>query len=165
MILEREQFYLDLIFKKDEPNTYNILKVAGSNLGFTHSEGTKVLIGLTLSKIDRSAEKNPFYGKIHSPDSLVKMSEAKFGTKNPMFGRTGENNPKFGKTGENHPKSKKVFVYSFDLETKEIILHKCFGTCTEATKFFNCSNSTISKYLDKNKLFQNKWILTSSAKG
>jgi len=41
LILEREQFYLDLIFSEDEPNTYNILKVAGSSLGFNHSEKTK----------------------------------------------------------------------------------------------------------------------------
>lgn len=38
LILSREQFYLDFIFSEDEPNTYNILKIAGSLLGYQHSE-------------------------------------------------------------------------------------------------------------------------------
>jgi group I intron endonuclease len=33
LILSREQIYLDLMFSADKPNTYNILKVAGSSLG------------------------------------------------------------------------------------------------------------------------------------
>jgi hypothetical protein len=38
LILEREQYYLDLL--KPE---YNILKVAGSSLGFKHSEESRAL--------------------------------------------------------------------------------------------------------------------------
>lgn len=34
LILKCEQFYLDFIFSLDKPNTYNILKTAGSTLGF-----------------------------------------------------------------------------------------------------------------------------------
>lgn len=37
LILAREQYYLDLIFLEDKPNTYNILITAGSLLGYKHS--------------------------------------------------------------------------------------------------------------------------------
>jgi len=162
LILEREQNYINLIFSEAEPNTYNILKVAGSNLGFTHSDETKALIGLAQSKFDRAGEKNPFYGKIHSPENLVKFSEAKSGKNNPMFGRIGELNPMFGKIGEDHPRSKKVFVYSFDSETQETVLFKSFNTCSDAALYFECKIITISRYLDKNKLYKKQWLLFSS---
>jgi len=60
LILELEQFYIDTILPE-----YNILKVAGSLLGYKHTE-----------------------------ESLAKISFAKVGGNNPMFGRTGENHPK-----------------------------------------------------------------------
>jgi group I intron endonuclease len=54
---------------------YNILKIAGSPLGFKHS-----------------------------PETKDKMSAAKKGESNPMFGKKGENSPVFGKS-HNNPKS------------------------------------------------------------
>jgi len=48
LILEREQFYLNLAFSEDVPNTYNILKVAGSLLGFKHSEESIAIISVAL---------------------------------------------------------------------------------------------------------------------
>jgi hypothetical protein len=68
LILSREQFHLDLIFSTDEPNTYNILKVAGSSLGFKHTF-----------------------------ESLTKISKALSGRNNPSYGRSGEKHPMFGK--------------------------------------------------------------------
>jgi len=52
LILSREQHYIDLIFSEDEPNTYYILKEAGSLLGYRHTK-----------------------------ESLAKMSEAQSGEK------------------------------------------------------------------------------------
>src|SRR5690606_18867846 len=49
LILEREQYYLDLL----EP-AYNILKLAGSSLGYKHLEES--LLKMSLSK---SGENNP----------------------------------------------------------------------------------------------------------
>jgi hypothetical protein len=57
---------------------------------------------------------------------------------------------------------KKVFIYSFDLETKENILYKSFNTCIEAAKYFNCSTRTLSNYLDNKKLYKKQWLLSSS---
>ena len=62
-LIEREQYY----FKSLEPY-YNILKIAGSSLGYTHSQETK-----------------------------DKMSAAKKGENHPCLGRTGEKHPLFGK--------------------------------------------------------------------
>ena len=183
LILEREQFYLNLAFSEDVPNTYNILKVAGSLLGFKHSEESIAIISVAL--------KGKNLGKLYSPETKAKMSEAKAAENNPMFGKTGETHPMFGithsaeaikkmsearkgvpKTEEHKIKisesmGKNIFVYSFDLETENKVLFKSFNTCTEAAKYFDCSTRNISRYLDKNKVYKDKlyykeWIFSSS---
>jgi hypothetical protein len=60
LILEREQYYINLLNPE-----YNLLKVAGSLLGYQHSEET-------IKKI--SGSNNHFFGKAHT---LEKMSIAK----------------------------------------------------------------------------------------
>jgi NUMOD3 motif len=65
-LLKREQYYIDLMNPE-----YNILKKAGSLLGFKHREET-----------------------------IAKMSISKAGEKNHMFGKLGVKHPMFGKTGE-----------------------------------------------------------------
>jgi hypothetical protein len=62
-VIKREEYYLKIF----EPY-YNILKIAGSSLGYTHSQETK-----------------------------DKMSAAKKGENHPCLGRTGEKHPLFGK--------------------------------------------------------------------
>jgi group I intron endonuclease len=141
IILEREQVYLDLIFKEAEPNTFNILKVAGSLLGYQHTE-----------------------------ESLAKMSEAqksidRKGENNPMFGKTGESNPFYGRThsAETLAKmNKKVFIYTFDSVSKEKKLFKSFNNITEAAEHYKCSKRTLFYYIDKNKLYKKQWMLSSS---
>lgn len=65
-ILKREQYYLDLIFSSDKPNTYNLLKVAGSMLGFNHSIES-------IAKM--SGENNHFFGKTHTEETKALLSE------------------------------------------------------------------------------------------
>jgi len=60
-------------------------------------------------------------------------------------------------------KNKKVFVYSFDSLSNETIFYKSFNSCSDAAKELNTSNSTISKYIDKGRLFKKKWLLFSNA--
>jgi group I intron endonuclease len=138
LILEREQNYLNLIFSVNNPNTFNILQVAGSRLGSNHTTESRALMSIA-----KSGENHFMYGKTHSEETLKKMREAHKGktlsaeTKAKMslaqrsIDRTGENSPMFGRTGESNPfygrthsaetrakmslaKNKKVFVYSFD---------------------------------------------------
>jgi len=47
-------------------------------------------------------------------------------------------------------KYKKVFVYTLDSDSLNLILYKSFNNSLEAAKFFNCTIRTISNYLDKN---------------
>jgi group I intron endonuclease len=167
LILEFEQFNMDSL----EPE-YNILKVAGSSLGYKHTEGS-----LTKRSIAMSGENHPrgMLGKTHLIETLAKMSEAKKGENHPMFGKTHSietigkmSEAKIGKTRSAETKAlislslnKKIIVYSFDTEMKETIFYKSFDSRTETSKYFNCCNATISRYLDKNKLFKKQYILST----
>lgn len=182
LILSREQYYLDLIFLDDEPNTYNILSTAGSRLGSIHSAET-------IAKI--SGENHPMYGKIHTEKSKALMSEAKIGKNNPrgLLGKThsaeakvlmseakiGENHPLFGITGENHPNYGKTHctetitkmsvakgggtIYIYDTQGT---LVNSFSSARKAAKNFNIHHLTIIRYLKNNLLFQDKWYLSFS---
>src|SRR5690606_7149738 len=55
--------------------------------------------------------------------------------------------------------SKKVYIYS---NNNPPILLKEFNSCSEAINYLSCSKSTISKYIDTNKIYLNKWKLLSS---
>lgn len=108
-LITREQFYFDLL----KP-PYNILKIAGSSLGYTHTLES-------LSKISIAKT-----GTNHTEETKTKISESLKGPKNPMFGKIGEESPNYnikrtsetlikmsesmkGKmTGENHPMFGKV---------------------------------------------------------
>lgn len=165
LILLREQYFIDLIFLEDL-NTYNILKEAGSSLGYIHSAETKAAISEALKgennfNFGKTDEEHPRYGKTHSAETLAKMSKAKTRDSHPMYGKThsAEAKAKISLT-----LTKKVFVYSFDSETKVTILYKTFNSSIEAAKYFDISRRNLSRYLDKNKLFLGQWGLTTSLK-
>jgi group I intron endonuclease len=69
--ISREQYYIDLL----KPN-YNLNSVAGSRLGSTHSEESKL-------KMSNSAK-----GRKHTEDTKNLFSLAKIGINNPNFGKT-----------------------------------------------------------------------------
>jgi group I intron endonuclease len=181
LLLSHEQYYIDLINPE-----YNILKLAGSSLGFKHSPESLIKLSEAMK------------GKIHSAETKMKISLAMIGKNNPMFGKShseeiralislmmkGKNLGKLHssetklkmslakkglvKSAEHKEKIsksckglnlKKVYVYSIDSVSNEKILSKCFNSCNDAAKEYNVKSYTISKYLDKNKLFQNKWFL------
>lgn len=178
LILEREQYYLDTIFLLDEPNTYNILQVAGSRLGAQHSEETKALLseihkGKVVSPETKALMSKALKGRTFSAESLAKMSLAKTGENNHFYGETHTAETKakqreanLGKFVSAETKTKMssaqgtaIFVYSEDG-----ILKNTFTSAKEAGKHFNCCNKTIKKYAISGKLFQEQWILSLSAK-
>lgn len=59
-------------------------------------------------------------------------------------------------------KYKTIFVYILDTDSKNIILYKFFNSCIDAAKHFDCITRTLSRYLDKNILYKDQWILLSS---
>lgn len=124
--IEREQYYIDL-YKPE----YNILKLAGSRLGYTHTEET--LAKLKNRKV--------------SAEWRFLMSEKSKGDKNPMFGRTGDKNPMFGTVkpkGSGRP-SQKIEV--LDLLTNEKIEYESISTASLA---LNIKVHRISMYFSNN---------------
>lgn len=159
LLIHREQFWIDEI----DPE-YNILKFAGSSLGYKHTEEaiakmSEAKKGENSLMFGKTGEKHPFFGKIHSEESKAKISLANSG-KTHLPGTIAKISEAL--SGENNPMSKNVFVYRFDPETKETILYKSFDTCIEAASYFNCSRRNISRYLDKNKLYKKQWVLSSN---
>ena len=124
LILEHEQYYLDLIFSLDEPNTYNILQVAGSRLGSKHTEEALAKISLALS-----GENHPMFGKSHSEETKALMSEVRSGENHPMFGlshsditKSRMSAAKGGSTIYVYNKDKSSLVYSFPSARKALPL-------------------------------------------
>jgi group I intron endonuclease len=134
LILEREQYYIDILKPR-----YNILKIAGSSLGFKHSQDT-------LDKISKAMK-----GRIVSEETINKLKELNKGEKNPMYGRIKESNPFFGKVPKN---AIDVYIYSLDNE----LIKEC-SSISEAAKWLNTSHYIVSKYLSTNKVFNNKFII------
>ena len=145
-ILGREQYYLDFIFSEDEPNTYNILKVAGSLLGFQHSEE---------SIAQMSGENNHFFGKTHSAEAKALMSEAKKGENHPLFGKThsAETTAKMSKAKGGGT----IYVYD-----SQGTLVNSFSSARNAADYFNCDHKTIIRYVRNEKIFKEQWILSTS---
>lgn len=161
LILEHEQFYLDLIFSQDEPNTYNMLQVAGSRLGASHSEKTKAILceankGKNNPMYGRTGDDHPrgMLGKIHSAETLVKMSEALSGQNHPMFGKihSEESKALISKT-----KSNTIFVYN-----SQGLLANSFNSTRKAAEFYGCSHVSIFNFLNNLPLFKKQWILSTS---
>jgi len=173
-----------LLFESNVPR-YNILKVAGSSLGFTHSAET-----IDKMRLDRSGENHSQFGKARSPETKNKISEAVSGENHPMFGKShsaearalmseskkGENHPQFGKTGENSQNFGKTHspeartkmsakkgggtIYVF---SEDHTLENSFCSAREAAKYFKCSYPTILKYARNRQLFKEQWILSLTA--
>lgn len=175
-LLNKEQYYLDLL----KP-VLNINPIAGYSLGYQHSEETKQLLsklrmGKSLSEETKqllsqlfSGELNPFWGKTHNLDTLIKMRLSKIGELNPMFGKekspefieqmykdkSGSNNPMWGKNHSEETLNKmRKNVYVYDTITKELI--KKYDSSVEAKKNLKMGYDTLKKYLNSNKPFKGK---------
>ena len=175
-LIKKEQYYIDLY----KP-ALNINTIAGSTLGFIHTDETKKIIaefrkGKNLSKETRhrlsilfSGELNPFWGKTHNINTLDKMKKSKLGKLNPMFNKekskefieqmykdkSGINNPMYGKTHNTKTLEKlrkKVYVYNSD--TKE--LEKVYEGIVIASKDLKISYETLRKYCKSNEIYKNK---------
>jgi group I intron endonuclease len=75
--IEREQYYLNLL----QPE-YNILKIAGSSLGYQHSEEAKKKISEAKKNMTEETKKRiseAHLGKNHSEETRKKISEAHIG--------------------------------------------------------------------------------------
>lgn len=120
MLLDREQYYIDLL-KPD----YNILKVAGSNLGAKMSPETRAKI--SKSKLGVPSHRKGLKGlEAFSAESLLKMSE-------------------------NSGMKKLVYVYGLD----HVLLFPPFSSINACASALGLSRFQISRSLDKDKVVKN----------
>jgi group I intron endonuclease len=169
ILTEREQYYLD----KLEPK-YNILKIAGSSLGYIHSQVSKQKRSKALKGVYVGI-KSPLFGKNHTIETKNKMS----------IERKGENNYFYGKTHSDHSKEimrqkaldrkhsietkykmskahrNPVYVYEkTDLEGFKLI--GSFVSARRAAKFLDMSGTTVIKYMKSGEVFKNRYKFSSN---
>jgi group I intron endonuclease len=156
VLISKEQYYID----KLKPE-YNILRTAGSSLGFKHSDTTKVKMS-----INNTGENNPRFGKKLSNDTKYKIKISTSGIRHYLFGKhhTYETRRKIAKS---HKLSNKPYIMpKMRLETKlklslssiglkvkvfdksNNLIHD-FSSIRKAAKYFNVNSSTISRVLNK----------------
>jgi len=138
-LIKREQYYIDLL--KPE---YNILKVAGSRLGSTHSQESRAKMSSIKKGIKRSEE------------TRANMSSAKLGLqvgyKNPNFGNTMSQDAK-----DKLIKSKGTAVSVLDLQTNEAIT---YPSGNQAAKAISCPTATFKVYLRSGKVLKNRYVFS-----
>jgi group I intron endonuclease len=114
---DREQHYLDLYQPYDDDKGYNILKIAGSNVGWSPNAEQKAK--LLANTPHPKGPDSPWWGRNHAPEARKKVSNARRGK---MTRRR--------RVKQIHP------------ETGEVI--RIWETATEAAKAMNVSRNGIS---------------------
>ena len=161
-VLAREQHYLDLFLPE-----YNILKTAGSLLGFKHSVSTRKMLsnlytGRSISEQIKAKMSESQRGRTHSAEALAKMSLAKLGRI-----RTEEHKNKLsvaaiGKTRSEETKlkiskAKGQAVVVNDTETGETTN---YSSVREVSRKFSVSNNTIARYIESGLLFKDRYKIS-----
>lgn len=166
LILKREQYYLDIIFSVDEPNTYNILQVAGSLLGYKHTKESLAKMSLSCDNHPRgmlnkthSAETKALMSETHKSENLSKETLAKL-----ILTKVGKNNPMYNKshTAETKAKmsaTKGTAIYVYDTQGT---LVNTFSSANKTALYFKCSTTTIIRYTQNGNTFLDKWKLSTS---
>ena len=135
VLISKEQYYIDLLNPE-----YNILKVAGSRLGLKHSKAT-------IEKM--SGINNHFFGKAHTSETrkMIGLSlRAVAKTTNRPRVVNLETRTKLSL------RSHGIKIKVFDKSNNMI---KQFRTITSVALYFGIDRRTISRYLDKEKVYNN----------
>jgi group I intron endonuclease len=164
ILIKREQFYLDIFKPK-----YNILRIAGSSLGFKHTEASKEL----MSKLAK--------GRIISPETVLKMKdrviseELKSRISATLKGReiTKSTRELISKalTGIKRSEDTVLKMAQGNQKRQPIILtnietgiSKEFSFMKDAAKYLGTSHTQIRNYLNKNKSFKGHSIYLGKVK-
>ncbi len=134
-LLEKEQFYLDILFLTYPSIKLNLANVAGTTLGLKHSE---------QFRLNRTGKLNPMYGKVFSPEFLAMQIKDKNGPLNPQYGKV--------KSMETRAKLQRL-IYVYDEITMELL--GIFPTVA-CSKHFKMGKDTLTKYLANSKPFKGK---------
>jgi group I intron endonuclease len=134
-MLEREQFYLNILFKEHSNKKLNLSPTAGTTLGYKHT---------AEFKLNMSGRLHPLFGKTFSSEFLYMQIRDKKGKINPMFGIT--------KSLDTIKKLQKI-VYVYEAETLKYIGE--YST-VECSKHFKMGKDTLTKYLKRNLPYKGK---------
>lgn len=155
ILIQREQYYIDLL--KPE---YNILQVAGSLFGYKHTqESLEKMRNIALNRSEETKAKlrEKALGRTytHSEETKIKLREIMLGKTH-----TEETKQKLKVIQSNrtvHPvKGKSIRVE--DRLTNQI---NVYDSLRQAGKELNTSHVSIRNYLDKGKLYRDRYIITS----
>lgn len=167
-LLIREQYYLD----KLNPQ-YNILKIAGSSLKSKHTEETKVKISKSLKGV-YVKEKSALFGRSHTENTKILMSNKKEKENNPFFGKTHSENSielmKQKALGRKHSEDIKLKMSAISgnpvniyekFSSKGFNLIGSFVSARRAGKFLGISGSTVIKYMNSGEIFKDRYKFSS----
>lgn len=133
--LEREQYYLNILFDKFYESKLNLSPTAGTTLGFKHSD---------IFKSNRKGTLNPMFGKTFSPEFLAMQTRSKKGINNPMYGTI--------KSSATKAKIQKL-IYVYEADTLKLIDVLPTVKCI---KQFKLGTDTLTKYLNNRLPFKGK---------
>jgi group I intron endonuclease len=139
-LIEREQYYLDLL--KPE---YNICKIAGSTLGFKHSELTKAKMSINNT------------GKKHTYETRIKIGQS-------LQHKKSNNIPRVIKPHTKLELSLRCQGVRVEVYDKSNNLIKLFPTIASAAKYFNISSTTLVSTLKTGISYDGNFILKSEIK-
>ncbi len=146
----KEQYYFDLLLPE-----YNILEIAGSSLGFKHSEETKNTISNSLKGYSASDEtklkmSESRKGKTFSEETKLKISEALKGKVGNFLGKQHTEETKLKMSEAIGSK-----VQVFNKETNETTI---YFSNYKAAKALGCSESTIRYYIKNKKFYKDIYL-------
>jgi group I intron endonuclease len=139
--IEREQYYINLLKPK-----YNILKTAGSTLGYKHTKET-----LAKMSVAKKGKNHPLYGKKISEEHLAKLRNRKLSKKTKALisaarlGKSYLSESAKAKMSKESVTAKAVKV--IDLETNETSL---YTSIKKAANVIGVTQPLLSKRLKKN---------------
>lgn len=152
LLLEREQFYLNLLFKtffnthRNNNLVLNLSKIAESTTDFKHTEDFK---------LKGTGKLNPMYNK-PKYEALIKMQKRdKRGIKNNKFNKK-ESKIYFDSL------IKLIYVYKLDENNNKIFLGS-FST-VKCYQSFNMGSDTLKKYLYNKQVYKGKFFSLSKIK-
>ena len=124
------------------------MKTATSLKGYKHTDAAKQ----KMVKRFHNKTNHPFLGKHH--DEKTKRLISKAGALNPMYGKTDSEKTKNLIKSKNVKHPNGVGLYGLDNN-----LIKNFSYATDLAKYLNVSKVTVSKYINKGLLYQEKYYL------
>lgn len=171
-LIKREQYYIDQL----DP-IYNILRTAGSSLGYQHTEEYKELFsgenhplfGKSHTELTKSQIRESMLGSTRSEEVKKKISDSLkskdlSGTNNSFFGKThtdeslrkmSEANSGTKHYNWNKPAHNVKSVSLYDLENNLI---KNFKSKSELADYLGVTRRTVNNYLKSGKVFKDKWV-------